>query len=309
MNKKFLWTILVFIATSLACSLPFLEGDDDGQRGLPGIDTETYEVVINNTDFLEPVNLSPAQRQILTVKGPPNRFTIMFSDGLREETWYYDHLGYQVTLRNGDIFTENDAGTPVNVVDFVSIYYPWQFNGQMGLSELLKISETESFAVESLEETFKEDLSLVYLQGLDVGFQGNQIRYIRAIPIGAGARDLPVTIEATEAVEQPVSESGLTEIEQSHEGTHMYQLTCTYSDGPPENEVYEATWDFTAEGVYYDGEGPFPKVSENYYGLQDEFGSYFITFSKEMIIINGSYMMENGEETTTTTFTCTLFQE
>jgi len=283
MNKKFLWIMIIFIAASLACTLPFMgSGDDEtsegtkGDNGLPGEDTDTYEVSVKDATLLEPVDLSPAQRQILTVKGPLNRFTITFSEGMREEIWYYDHLGYQVTFRNGDIYTEDDDGKPVDATEFVSVYYPWQFNGQMGLSELLTISETESFAVESLEEAFQEDLSIVYLQGLDVGFRGDQILYIRAIPIGAGAREMSVTVEVTETAEttespaQPGPESDPLSFEQVHEGTHTYQFTCMYSDGTSENVTDEMTLEFTEEGVYSDGDGPFPKIAENYYGLQDE---------------------------------------
>jgi len=327
MNKKFLWTFVIFIAASLACCLPFVgSGDEassgntedltDSDGGLLGMDTDTYEMTVENAALLDPVTLSPAQRQILTVKGSPNRFTIMFSDELREETWYYDHLGYQVTLRNGEVYTESDAGTPVDAVDFVSVYYPWQFNGQMGLSELLAVSETESFAVESLEEAFQEDLSLVYLQGLDAGFRGDQILYIRAIPVGAGARDMPVTVEVTEPAEaseepeQPVSDSGLTLIEQAHEGTHTYQMTCMYSDGTSDSEADEITWQFSEEGVYFDEYGPFPKIAENYYGLDDESDGFFLMFSMDTIVWSDSFIKadEDGNPITIT-FSCTLIQQ
>jgi len=204
----------------------------------------------------------------------------------------------------------------VNVEDFVSVYYPWQFNGQMGLSELLTVSETESFAVESLEEVFQEDLSLVYLKGLDVGFRGDQILYIRAIPVGAGARDMPVTVEVTETVEateppeQPVSDSGLTLIEQAYKGTHTYQTTCMYSYGTSESEMEEIDWTFTEEGLYFDGDGPFPRIAENYYGLQDETGGFFFMFSMDTVVLSGS-IIEADEEGNdiTITYSCTLVQE
>jgi len=321
MNKKFLWTFVIFIAASLACCLPFVGSSDeassgntedltDSDGGLPGMDTDTYKMTVENAALLDPVTLSPAQRQILTVIGSPNRFTIMFSDELREETWYYDHLGYQVTLRNGEVYTESDAGTPVDAVDFVSVYYPWQFNGQMGLSELLAVSETESFAVESLEETFQEALSLVYLRGLDAGFRGDQILYIRAIPIGGGARYMSVTDEVTEVLDQPASATGLPAIEQAHVGTHAYQMTCTYSDGTSESEADEITWQFSEEGVYFDEYGPFPKIAENYYGLDDESDGFFLMFSMDTIVWSDSFIKadEDGNPITIT-FSCTLIQE
>ena len=327
MNKKYLLILLLLFATSLACTLPFMGSGDEAQSGdvkssgntvdftesenaLPSVDTDSYVVRVENVALLEPVALSTAQRQILKVKGPPNRFLIMFSDGLREETWYYDHLGYQVTLRNGDIYTENGNGTPVDTVDFVSVYYPWQFNGQMGLNELLAISEAKSFAVESLEDTFQEDLSLVYLHGLDVGFKGEQILYIRAIPLGSGASNLPVTIEATEAIGQPDSESDLMPIIQTHEGARTYQMTCMYSDGTSESYTDTINWEFSEEGLYFNGDGPFPKIAENYYGLQDETGDYFFMFSMNMVVLSGSFFEadEDGNPVTST-FSCTLIPE
>ncbi|MEA3326883.1 MAG: hypothetical protein U9R53_06180 [Chloroflexota bacterium] len=321
MNKKFLWTFVIFIAASLACCLPFVGSSDeassgntedltDSDGGMPGMDTDTYEMIVENAALLDPVSLSPVQRQILNVKGSPNRFTIMFSDELREETWYYDHLGYQVTLRNGEVYTESDDGTPVDAVDFVSVYYPWQFNGQMGLSELLAVSETESFAVESLEETFQEDLSLVYLQGLDAGFRGDRILYIRSIPIGAGARDIPITEEVTEVPDQPASATGLTAIEQAHVGTHVYQMTCTFSDGSSLSEVDEITWQFSEEGVIADESEPAPKIAENYYGRDDGSDEFFYLFSMDTIIWSGSMSGPDEEgNDITITFSCTLIQE
>ena len=323
MNKKLLWIVVVLIAASLACGLPFMgsgdetsSGSTNDDNGLPGADTDTYDVSVKNAALLEPVELSPAQRQVLTVKGPPNRFTLTFSDEMREECWYYDHLGYQVTFRNGDTYTEDNAGTPVDAAGIVSIYYPWQFNGQMGLSELLTVSETESFAVESLEEAFQEDMSIVYLKGLDVGFRGGKILYIRSIPIGEGAREMAIsvevveTIEAEEVPEEAETESEPVSFEEVHAGTHIYQMTCIYSDGTSEDVADETTWEFKEDGLYFNGDGPFPKIAENYYGLQDETGGFFFMFTRDNVVISGSFVEtdDNGDDSILT-FSCTLIQE
>ena len=104
MKKTYLWAILMLVAASLACNLPFVsspsnDSPDDLAVALP----DSYEVEISDASLLEPVDLSGAQRQVLLARGAPNRFSLMFSDGMREETWYYDHLGYEVTFRNGEI--------------------------------------------------------------------------------------------------------------------------------------------------------------------------------------------------------------
>ncbi len=107
MKKTYLWAILILLAASLACNLPFLSSSSSSSASqeAPGAALpDDYDVVIADESVLEPVNLSGAQRQVLLAKGSPNRFTLMFLDGMREETWYYDHLGYEVTFRNGEIF-------------------------------------------------------------------------------------------------------------------------------------------------------------------------------------------------------------
>ncbi len=309
MKNKHYWALILLVLSTLACNLPVLSGGIN-EASMPEPDAESFTLDIKDDSIMEPVSLSASQRQILIAYGIPNRFMLTFSDNLREETWYFDGMGYSITFRNGEIYTE-EKSTPVDEAEVVkSIYYPWQFNGQMGLSELLSVSGSETFAIESLEEVFQEDATLVFLTGMDAGFREDQILFIRTVPIGAGARDLPNTAETAETVIHSDAGIVLTAGEQAHAGTHSYQITCTYSDSPSESGVEEATWEFTEEGVYYDGDGPYPKVSENYYGLQDEFGGFFILFSEEMIAFNGSLITEDEEENAkTTTFSCTLVQE
>ena len=309
MKKQTLWVIVVLVLSALACNLPFGQGGQvDGD--IPDPDAGAYSADVQDETVLEPVALSGAQRQILAAYGLPDRFMILFSDELREETWYYDFLGYSITFRNGDIYTDEQTVSVADAEVLTSTYYPWQFNGQMGLSELLAVSESETFAIESLDGIFQDDASLVYLKGLDAGFQKGQILYIRAIPVGAGASEAANSADAGESEVETTAGTALTAEEQIHLGAHTYQMACTYSDGSSENDIAEATWEFTDEGVYYDGEGPFPKISDNYYGSQDEFGGFFIMFSADTIAVNGSFIMADDEgNPVTTTFNCTLILE
>lgn len=308
MKNKIIWALSLLILSALACNLPFI-ADGQGDVNMPDADAESFTANMQDESILEPVSLSGAQRQVLAVHGLPNRFMILFSEGMREETWFFDHLGYSITFRNGDIYTEN-KGDPMEGTVPTSIYYPWQFNDQMGLSELLAVSQSESFAVESLDEVFQDDVSLVYMNGMDAGFQEDQILFVRAIPVGAGASDSAVNAETVGSAVETAGETSLTAEEQTHAGTHTYHTTCTYSDGFSENGIMEETWEFTDEGVYYNGEGPFPKVSENYYGIQDEFGDYFIMFFIDTVAMNGTFIMEDEEgNAETTIFSCTLILE
>ena len=307
MKKQILLAWILLLLAALACNLPFGGGKDT--VGLPDAEAETFSIVIEDETVLEPVPLSAAQRQILTTKGSPNRFSIMFPDEIREETWYYDHLGYEVTFRNGEIFTEGTIEA-VNASGFVSVYYPWQFNGEMGLSELLSVSESESFGVESLEEVFEEDVSLVYLTGLDAGFRGDRLLYVRAVPLGDGARDLAIMVEEVEATESEESSVDLSTAEAVHAGTHSYDMYCLYSDETSEEETDQITWTFTDEGVYFDGDGPYPKVNEDYYGIQDEYSEFFILFKENVVTITGEFLQEDeAGNQSSVTFTCALTQE
>jgi len=293
MKNKIIWALSLLILSALACNLPFI-GGGQSDVSIPDPDADSFSANIQDESVLEPVSLSGAQRQVLAVYGLPNRFMILFSEGMREETWFFDHLGYAITFRNGDIYTQKESDPVAGMVP-TSIYYPWQFNAQMGLSELLAVSESESFAIESLDEVFEDDVSLVTMKGMDAGFQEDQILFVRAIPVGAGASESSLFAETLVDDGELTADPSLTPEEQAHAGTHSYETSCTYSDGYSETFTEEETWEFTEEGVYSNGDGPFPKVSENYYGIQDEFGDFFIMFSGDAVTINGTYFEEDAE--------------
>ncbi len=305
MNKRYIWAILILVIASLACSLTSM-GSDDGEMSqviedaieeevsLPGLQGDTYDATVKDPALLEPVPLSPAQAQVLSVRRQPNRFLLQFTEGMRQETWYYDRLGYEVTFRNGEIYAEREFEVAPGDAILFSIYYPWEFNQQMGLRELIAISQSETFAFESLEEVFEENLSIAYLKGLDVGFRGDQVLYIRTIPLGEGAREgspgivleQPTTIEIIPTATDASSSSSptLTPEEQAHQGTHNYHIQCDYSDGYSEDSYEEFTWEFTEEGLYIDGDGPIPPRNiDNFYGFSDEDLNIIVTIEAESI--------------------------
>ena len=307
MKKQILLAWIILLLASLACNLPF--GSAKEPAGFPDPDTDNFEIVIEDQTILEPISLSAAQRQILTAKGAPNRFTLMFSDGIREETWFYDHLGYEVIFRNGEVYTEGETEA-VDASGIVSVYYPWQFNGEMGLSELLSVSGSEAFGLESLEDVFEEDVSLVYLTGLDAGFRGDRLLFVRAVPVGEGAREMPITIQADEGDSETDGHDDLSPAEAAHVGTHSYEMYCVYSDDMTEEDTDQITWSFSEEGVYYNGDGPYPKISQNYYGVQDSYGDLFILFDEAVVTITGAFTEEDESgNQASITFTCGLTQE
>ena len=307
MKKQILLAWVILLLASLACNLPF--GNENNAAGFPDPEADTFTLMVEDETILEPVPLSAAQLQILTTNGAPNRFTLMFADGVRKETWVYDHLGYEVVFRDGEVFTESETEA-IDAGGFVSVYYPWQFNGEMGLSELLSVSGSQTFGLESLESVFEEDVSLVYLTGLDAGFRGERLLYIRTIPVGEGAREMPITVQSDAEGSVSGVDTALSPAEAVHAGTHLYALYCVYSDGMVEEGTDQITWSFTNEGVYYGEDGPYPRVNQDYYGLQDSYGELFILFKENVVTITG----ESPEEDETgnpvvITFTCALTQE
>ena len=317
MKKKFALAIITILAGSLACSVPFLDvagGEEstvieditEEPRGIPKLDSESFDAAVEDPSLLTPASLSPAQVQVLSQRGSPNRFVIQFIEGRRQETWYYDRMGYEVIFRNGEIYTENSVEVAPGEAIFFSTYYPWQFTLEMGLPELLSITDSDTFVFESVEEIFEEDLSIAYLNGLDVGFRGDQVLYIRTIPLGEGAKkgspafvlEQPSQIEV-QPTSAPSTESeglGLTPEELAHQGAHMYHMVCEYSDGSRDDLFYEMTWEFTEEGLYMDGDGPIQARNiDNVYGFSEEDFILYITFEADLVRQDASYTEEDEQ--------------
>mgnify|MGYP001086064192 CR=1 FL=1 len=319
MKKKTTLAIFILLVTLVACKQPFVgvENEEietetkqstDVPGSLPQLDSETFDASVTDPDLLEPVSLSPAQAQILNINGAPNRFLLQFSEGMRQETWYFDRLGYEVTFRNGEIYTEKEVEVQPGEAIFYSIYNPWEFNNEVGLPELLTVTGSETFAYESLKEAFDEDLSIAYLKGLDVGFRGEQVLYIRTIPLGEGAREgspefvleqsTTIEILPTATVSFSPEDSALTPEELNHQGTNNYHIQCSYSDGYSEDLYDEITWEFEEEGLYIDDDGPFPPRNiDNFYSFHDEdFSSDFI-IQADFIEENANYYDEDDDGT------------
>ena len=192
-------------------------------------------------------------------------------------------------------------------MDFVTIYYPWQFNAEMGLSGLLRVTEVDTFAMESLEDAFQEDVSLVYLKGLDAGLRGEDLLYVRTIPVGEGAREFAIPVEDQKSPAGDESVAGLTAAEIAHQGTHSYDTYCVYSDGLTDEYTGSVSWTFSDEGVYYDDSGPYEQIAENHFGFDDDEGSFYIAFQENVITMTGGFPEEDeAGNWVWITFSCAL---
>jgi hypothetical protein len=301
MKKVIFWLAFILLLTGLACNLPFgLGGGSEPEASLPGADAESFSAGIPDETLLEPTDLSGAQRQMLSVRGNPNRFVISFFDGMREETWYYDATGFAVTFRNGETYTESRSDPASEALTFKSIYFPWLFNGAMGLSELLAVSGSEAFTIESLDEVFGEAVSLVTLAGLDAGFRGGHLLFVRTVPLDGLQTEAAIS-------DLPAEDGSLTAAEQRHVGSHTYQVFCSYSDGTTEDGEETIQWSFTRDGLYYDGEGPYPQTGDNFYGLSDETGEIYFYLQDNVITITGEFFESGTEgEKMPVSFVCVL---
>ncbi|MCB2213914.1 hypothetical protein KQH50_00825 [bacterium] len=298
MKKSLLWIVVILFITGMACNLPIgLGAGSAPAAGLPDPDAESFSPGEVEEALLEPVALSGAQRQVLAVRGIPNRFTIRFSGEIREETWVYDGAGYEITFRNGETYTDHQ-GDPVSAALVLeSEYVPWWFNGAMSLNELLAATGSDTFALESLEEVFGEEVSLITLPGMDAGFRGEELLFVRAIPMEAAVSFSAAETEPVEPASEPDANLKLTAAEQVHEGTHAYDVYCTYSDGLIDEYSDTITWSFTEDGLYQDDYGPYPWVTENYYSLIDEYGNRSVYFKEDIITITAEFYEadEDGE--------------
>ena len=301
MKKIFFWLAFVLLLSGLACNLPFgLGGGSEPLANHPAADDDNFTANITDEGLLEPTDLSGSQRQVLSVRGVPDRFMLHFSDGMREETWYYDAQGYTITFRNGETYTE-DVGDPVPAALVLkSVYTPWLFNGAMSLSELLAVSGSEAFTIESLDEIFGEAVSLVTMAGLDAGFRGGKLLFVRTVPLDS--------LQPEAAMAEPQAEnSGLTAAEQRHVGSHTYQVFCSYSDGTTEDGEETIQWSFTGEGLYYDEDGPYPQTGENFYGLSDDTGEIYFYFQDDVVTLTGEFFQSGAEgEKILVSFVCVL---
>lgn len=181
--------IICLIVLSLSCNLPGREGTANQVTGL----VQDYQPDISSAAVPKYI-LSVEQQAQLAAVGYPDRFTILFLtdtqlDGqtiaIRQESWYYDSVGYEIVFRNGEKFTEQ-SGQPVISSELgKTAYRPEDFTAGMSLDALLVISGENGYYREILDNDLIENGSLVFLKGLSAGFRGDSLKYVETLPLGA----------------------------------------------------------------------------------------------------------------------------
>ena len=178
-NHRLRILIFVLVTASLACSLPAIMqgGSSDGiQDGL----TENYVPSPDGTPS-NPFNYSPDQMAVINSFGNPTRFTIIFTDTDRQETWVYDTSGYTVVFRNGVKLSEKTETPQYREEMYATTLGPNQFYRAMGIDEVVLSTGRTDFTLVTLEGMDKES-RLMYLKGLSVGLVDGKVNFVETIP-------------------------------------------------------------------------------------------------------------------------------
>lgn len=169
--------LLALLLAALACNLP---GSDGYVNNLPDGLVENYTVPLE-TGTLETYTYSPDQIAIQEAYGNPTRFTVMFSEEGRLETWIYDTTGYQAVFAAGDQITERTIPAEYQENMYATTYTPDLFYQGMGLDEIVAATGKQDFALTRVEGVVA-DGQLLHLEGLSVGVVDNQIRFVETLP-------------------------------------------------------------------------------------------------------------------------------
>lgn len=175
MHRKLI-LLVVLVLFTLACGFPGLVGN----QGLPDGLMENYVPEMDASQLLGYV-YSQEQLTFLQTYGNPTRFTIIFADDLRQETWHYDTTGYTVVFRNGDKISEGNVVAEYRENMFATTYTPSLFYRGMGIDEIVLATGKQKFVLTSMDDLV-EGGRLMHLEGLSVGLKDGQITYVETIP-------------------------------------------------------------------------------------------------------------------------------
>jgi hypothetical protein len=124
---------------------------------------------------------SADQSAIMQDFGNPTRFTILFGEDNRLETWHYDTRGYTVAFMNGAKTSETTTAPPNRENMFATTTTPGQFYAGMGVNEIVLATGLHDFLLSTIESD-AIDQRLMHMEGLGVGLQDGSINYIETYP-------------------------------------------------------------------------------------------------------------------------------
>jgi hypothetical protein len=148
--------------------------------GLPDGLTEDYsppsDVELEN-DFV----FSADQLAVLDAYGSPTRFTILFGDNIRHESWFYDTAGYSVMFQDGEMVSEKNEIPEYQEEMYATTYSPDQFYEGMEIDEVVFSTGQHDFLLTSIEG-LEEVGRLMHLEGLCIGLYDDEVSFIETYP-------------------------------------------------------------------------------------------------------------------------------
>ncbi len=202
----------------ISCNLTrVMNGEPENGQPLV-LDYQPQEAI----DVIPGYKYTSAQRDTLASQGYPDRFMILFfreenaageGENVRMETWYYDQLGVEYVFRNGVMMKEQET-EPVQLDGLGrTAYNPDLFRFGMGLGQLTAVVGESDFYRQPLNEDLIGGGELIYFQGLVVGIENDQLRYVETLPIGNAG--LPYQEAAASSLDQETTaEEPITDTEE-----------------------------------------------------------------------------------------------
>lgn len=184
-------------------------------------------------------NYSSDQTAIQQVYGNPTRFTILFGEDRRLETWYFDTSGYTAVFMNGTKVSEKSQEPEYREELYATIYTPDLFYTGMGIDEIVLATDQDDFLLSSLESESWQG-RLMHMEGLSIGFSEGEINFVETYPAMTEIR--------LQAADFRPSAS-LTPEETANAGEHEFLVVMYLNDEFVDSYNSEIAIEFSGENV------------------------------------------------------------
>jgi len=209
--------IMIFFVC-ISCSQSFAKQEyEQFQDGLNEDDQPVSTAKLNNT-----FTYSPDQIAVRQEHGNPTRFTIIFNNGRRHESWHFDTDGYTVAFIDGVRVSEKHTLPEYKEEMYATTLSPDQFDQEMGIDEILLSTGQEDTMVTSFDGAV-DDNQFVYLEGLSIGLIRDKVSFIETYPAMTERKLNPEDFNIP-------SINDLTPEEIANEGLHEYLVVHFMDD-------------------------------------------------------------------------------
>ena len=132
-------------------------------------------------EAFEPYQLSEEQRLAIDEYGFPDSFTILNTNGMRQETWFYYKNGFVIDYLGG-IEIERIQDAELTKLDVgKTVYTPNDFAFGMTPGTALSAAGLDEFVVEPLDKEYVEDGVLYFGEGIVMGFIDDELYYVETM--------------------------------------------------------------------------------------------------------------------------------